>query len=256
MKGWAWIPVALLAGLVIGAWPQRSALRRARAQIVDLEKAMKERSAGADQFKSVSRFLRIPDGDKTPRRRMGPLRERPSAGSGPIATNAGSAASAGTNQPTRRAEFQFRLGGDGKRTGGRQTLEDRIDEASDLWRMRSDVARSTFIANAELDVAQVAQFDVLVAAMNMRLGDRIEHWAEQLRERDEPLDPETGMRVINDLTEAMVVTYDEMDRTMPEGWRGESGSSVDLTDFIDPSVATPLIEVEDKIGVGPSGGGT
>jgi hypothetical protein len=148
---------------------------------------------------------------------------------------------------------EFRIGGGPRRRRRGQSLEARINEAAELWRMRSDIARNTFISNTDLDEDQAAQFDVLVAAMNMRLQERIESWAEHLQQSEETIDAETGMRVIGDLTDAMVMTYDEMDRVLPEGWREASGGSVDLTDFIDPTVATPLIEVEEQLGQGLHG---
>ena len=45
----------------------------------------------------------------------------------------------------------------------------------------------------------------------------------------------------------VVLTYDEMDRTLPNGWRTSAGRDFSLTDLIDPSVAEPLIDVEDKL---------
>ena len=54
--------------------------------------------------------------------------------------------------------------------------------------------------------------------------------------------------MMNDLSAALVTTYDELDRTMPEDWRSKSGTNFEAMTFINPAVATPLAEIEDKLG--------
>ena len=83
--------------------------------------------------------------------------------------------------------------------------------------------------------------------MNLRLGDRIEQWTDYLKVKGE-LNPEDGIRMMNDLSSVMVLTYDELDGSMPPNWRDEAGEDFQLFNFIDPEVAMPLAEVEDIIG--------
>jgi hypothetical protein len=170
VKAYAWLPVALLVGLIIGAWAPQADLRKVRAELAGIREAA-EGSGGAAPFDSVSRFPRIPEsGDRFP----AGVRSSVGSSSEPGATNvdAGAAAVASSG------------GGETREPPARPTradLRERIEEASEVWRVRADVARSTFLANAELSGEEAVQFDVLIAAMNMRLRDRLETWAGTLR---------------------------------------------------------------------------
>jgi hypothetical protein len=240
LKHLAWIPVAFLFGLLIGSWAPRGDLRKARRALVEARRATGGERSGSGQFESVSRFLRIPQGREAPAGQAGP--PSGSAPVPPVGADPGVEVEDGSAGEDPAAEDRDQL----LDRFGRDDLQSRIDQATELWQMRADMARAAFVANTELDEAQAAQFDVLVASMNMRLRERLEAWAGELREADQA-GPETGMRMINELTDTMVLTYDELDRTMPQDWRDRSGGSVDLTDFIDPSVATPLIGVESRL---------
>jgi len=242
VKAYGWIPVALLAGLIVGSWGPGSDLRKARAELAELRKTQRGGRSPAARFDSVSSLLRIPDPSRRPAVET-------------VASDA-PATTSQTNLVTPELDVATVAGAGDEGAGTdavrrRPTdLQERIDEATELWRIRSDIARNTFVANAQLNDEATTQFDVLVASMNVRLQDRLEHWAESIKSAEE-MGPEIGVRMINDLTDVMVVTYEEMDRTMPGDWRDRSGGSVDLTDFIDPSVAKPLIGVENKIEDGP-----
>jgi hypothetical protein len=61
------------------------------------------------------------------------------------------------------------------------------------------------------------------------------------------LDQELQVRMMNDLSGALVLTYDEMDRTLPPGWRESASDEFRLTDMVDPSVAAPMTNVTDKM---------
>jgi len=62
----------------------------------------------------------------------------------------------------------------------------------------------------------------------------------------EELTPEIGTRAFNEMTTALVQSYDALDAFVPEAQRGEA-AQIELTDFIDPGVAEPLIAVQDKL---------
>jgi hypothetical protein len=169
MKHVVWPTLTLLAGLVIGAWAPRSELTLAKQQVERLEDLLaSRRGTGADGLDQVSRMLSLPT--------TAPA----DAGSAvPAATNTtatGNSPEPGTvtNRPgpirTRR----------GPASSGPEDLQARIDEAVELWRVRSDIARSTFVSNAGLARDDAAQFDVLVEAMNIRLRAGFARWAEAL----------------------------------------------------------------------------
>ena len=260
MKGYIWVPIALLLGLIVGAVGPRSELRKARQELTRLREQVKETDKEKSHLENVLRLLKVPESSGKPRPHREPpptpaKRENPvAAATGNVAAQA--AAPAAPEVQT-NVSFELTIGpkpGPHSRHGRQATengqpLKDRIDEAVELWRVRSDMARNTFVADAGLSPEQSKDFDVVLAAMNLRLRDRIAYWADHLSQAN-VVAPETGMRMMNDLTGVLVFTYDEMDRKMPAGWREKAGESANLVDFIDPSVATPLIGVEDKFRTG------
>ncbi len=86
---------------------------------------------------------------------------------------------------------------------------------------------------------------MLVEAMNLRLEHAIEIWAGILRE-ESMSGREAGLRMMNEITDALVLTYDEMNRSMPNGWGDAAGVDFQLIDHIDPYVASPLAGLEGK----------
>ena len=235
MKSLAWIPVALLLGLALGAWPAKNEMKQLREETERLRKEAKARAGGAGTLGQLTQIMRIPEAPAA----------KPARPAGPASTNGPDVAADGgdaTNRPPRRrppfADIRPRPGDD-------RTMRERIDAGMDAWRVRSDIARNNFIANAGLDAAQAAQFDVLVQAMNLRLKDRLSRFAGEVKD-GQKITPESGARIINDLSGSVVMTYDEMDRTLPT-WRAGNPGRFDMADFIDPAVAEPLIDIEGDI---------
>jgi hypothetical protein len=229
MKSMVWIPVALLAGLALGGWPAREKARRLEVEVEQLRKEAKSRDRSAGALGQVAQMIRLPD--------SGPARppSAPDGGASPAATTA-------TNAPARRGPPLAALR---PRPGDERSLRDRIDAGMDAWRVRSDIARDTFVDKAGFDAAQAAQFDVLAQAMNLRIRDRLDLFAEEVRSGAE-ITPESGAKMIHDLSGIVVMTYSEMDRTLPE-WRAADMQRFDMADFIDPSVAEPLVGIEDEL---------
>ena len=58
--------------------------------------------------------------------------------------------------------------------------------------------------------------------------------------------PELGVRLMGDLSTSLAETYDAIGACVGEELRGQV-SDLQLVDFVDPSVAEPLIAVQDKI---------
>lgn len=232
MKSLAWIPVALLLGLALGAWPAKNELKQLREETEKLRKEAKARGGGAGTLGQLTQMMRIPD--------QAPAAKPQAAKPAPTNTVA-EAEEPSTNRPPRRRPFAEMR----PRPGDDRSMRERIDAGMDAWRMRSDIARNNFIANSGFDAAKAAQFDVLTQAMNLRLKDRLGTFAEEVK-GGKKITPESGARIINDLSGAVVMTYDEMDRTLPD-WRKEGMGRFDMADFIDPSVAEPLIDIEGEI---------
>lgn len=83
--------------------------------------------------------------------------------------------------------------------------------------------------------------------MNVRIGTKIDTFAAEIEDA-ESVQPEAGIRLVNDVTEAMVFTYDEMDNSMPKSWRRRAGEKFNMANFIDPEVARPMVGLEGKMG--------
>ena len=228
MKQVIWIPLALLGGLILGSWGPRLEAKKLRTDVEALKKELKERNPNQNTFGTLTSMMRIPESDAASRR--GPPLPPPA-----VSTNA--PAPGGTNAPPRphRPREQFR-----------RDLRERIDEGMEAWRIRSDIARNNFVADSGFTPEQAAQFDVLMKAMNIRLRDRLTKFADTVK-AGEKLTPESGARVIHDLSGIVVLTYDEMDRTLPTTWRATGSKRLDLADMVEPTVAEPLIDIEKDI---------
>jgi hypothetical protein len=223
-----WVTLALLAGLALGAWGPRSDLAKMKARMIDLEERLKERPGGAGRLRSVTDMLRIPAAEET-----APEEPAPAAPAEPAAeTDSGGAPAPASANATHAP--------------APKDLRQRIDEAAELWRVRSDVARNSFVSGAGLEREQAMAFDVLMAAMNIRLGTSISNWVGRVKEKED-LRPEDGARILNELSSVFVLTYDEMDRKLPPGWREGAGERFDLITFVDPSVAMPLVGIETEL---------
>ena len=127
-----------------------------------------------------------------------------------------------------------------------RSMHDQIQAATELWKMRGAVARTTFLSNLDADAAAATQFDVVMAAMNLRLSNSIRTWVDSAKETDD-FSSESGLRMMNDLSTVLVNTYDELDRTLPGDWRIKSGTNFEVMAFINPEVASPLVDIEDKL---------
>jgi len=124
------------------------------------------------------------------------------------------------------------------------SLSNSIDNLKKGWQMRTELARNNFVKRVDLDESAETRFDVVIEAMNLRLGATVDAWSARLQEKGY-VNEEDGVRMMNEMSTALVITYDEMDRTLPEGWREKAGEKFDLVRFIDPEVLTPLQDLED-----------
>jgi hypothetical protein len=123
-------------------------------------------------------------------------------------------------------------------------VRERLQAAVDLWKVRADLARNSFVSNVTTSDSQTAQFEVTMAAMNLRLSNSIRTWVEYVKEA-QTVTPETSIKIMSDLSATLVWAYNDLDRTMPEDWRARAGPKFQVFDFIDPQAAMPLVEVEE-----------
>ncbi len=227
MKHLVWIPFAILLGFALGGWAPRLEITRLKSDLA-LAKTRESREGGR-----VSALGALTQVIPLQNRESSPTNAPPATNATAAATNAAApVAEAATNAPPRRPP--------------RENIRERIDQAMEAWRVRSDIARNTFVANAGLTPEEQQQFDVLTAAMNLRLRTTIQGFADQIR-AGEKMTPEAGARLVKDLSGALVLTYDEMDRKFTPRWRASTGDRFDVADMIDPSVAEPLVGLEDRL---------
>ncbi len=235
MKAWVLLPLIFLAGLIIGGVQPRSELRRLRKDL-ETRKAVERRPP--PQERQLASFLNMLPMD-TPGRR-----DR---------TDAVNPTNAISENGTTNGVAATGLVANAVSTPQEQTPEERaaafkeqLDKAAEAWRLRAGLARSAFAANTGFNEREMTDFDVLMTSMNVRLQDIFKQAAEQIKSGDS-FTPETGVRLMNALTDAMVLTYDEMDRKLPATWRKEGGATFDLVTYVDPVVVAPLMDVQDKL---------
>jgi len=122
-------------------------------------------------------------------------------------------------------------------------FKEQLEAATKLWDVRANLARNSFLENLNASPDEATRFDVLIEAMNLRLDTHIREWVDGVSEQG-VVRAEDGARLIHHLSGAVVITYDEMDRSLPVDWREATDAEFKLFDFIDPSVAEPLVDVE------------
>lgn len=244
MKYLLFLPLALLLGLVIGAWAPNEELRVVRKELSELSKRQ-ARSDRSMRFDAITRMVHIPDrASEKPRTNRA---ERVVAN-----TNAVDSGSVdGTNQAVLVEAEATRE----QRRFAPEDLQARIEEAKDLWATRVQIAREQWLNRLKIAPEQVAQFDSAIDAMNGELLAYVQNIADMLA-ADESMTPELGARLINEMSASAVRTYDDLEAIVPVEQRGEL-AQMDMSDFIDPAVAEPLIDVQDKFeNLRPSSSGT
>jgi len=247
MKFVIFLPFVLLLGLLIGGWAPREALRATQKDLAEMSKklASREKDSRMDTF---TRMVKIPDRAKQHTHK--PVIAASAAQASEIGGN-------GTNRPplatTSTNATAVQLSAQSNMPVSPEDLRARIDEAKELWKTRVDIARAQWIQRLKLTTDATALFDSSINAMNEELYASMQGLADALANSDE-LTPELGTRFINEMTTSLVKTYDDINAIVPEEQQGES-AKIELTDFIDPGVAEPLIAVQDKLDKLPGPGG-
>lgn len=249
MKHFPMVIFAFVIGLLIGGWGPRSDLKRTKDEMRKTEKLLRETTRRPGGIDGVTHLLGI-------------QKENTGYSSGTSSNTAGSASASTQNQTNQtltsgNADYSSTNDASAENAGDEKEVKpepvqprafkEQIENASEVWQLRVDLARSVFISNARLNDEQVIKFDVLMDAMNVRLANEIENFSKEIISKNTPPSSENGIRLASGITKAMVLTYDEMDRSLSPDWRQKAGKDFELVNFVDPSVAMPLVDIEDKL---------
>jgi len=219
------LPVAALAGIIIGSWGSREELR-AYKNLGKSGAASAVAPKKASGFDAFARMVQIPDAAsrRPPKKHAEPSLiavKRPGVPAGNSATNKVAVA--------RR----------------QRDLGVRIEEARDLWSARVDIARAQCKSKLKLSGESEEAFDRALQEMNERLYESVSVLADIVDEQGK-LTPETGLRLVGETATVMAEAYDRIGACVSPELRGEVGE-INIVDFIDPSVAEPLVGIQDRI---------
>lgn len=239
MKLAFFFPFILFLGLIIGSWAPKEELRATKRELDDLKKnqTVREKDSRMDAF---TRMVQIPDRAKAAR-----PQPKPAATNTPVNSIQRSGGPGATSLPLADTNTALAVTQQPLTPPKPEDLRARIDEAKELWKTRVDIARAQWLERLKLTPEAAALFDDTINAMNENLYAAMQGLADRLAD-GETLTPETGTRAFNEMTTALVQSYDALSVIVPEAQRGEAGQ-LELTDFIDPGVAEPLIAVQDKL---------
>ena len=227
-----WLPLAAVLGGIVGAWGPYEELRALKER--GEERKDEARPAKRTGFSPIAQIINVPDTAKRPRRAKAPK---------PPKEDEQKKASPEEKAPEKAPE---------KAEKGRvrpmlspEDMQARIDEASDLWRTRIQLVRATALENLGIASDGADRFDSTLADMNDKLRESMQALADALANEEE-MTPEMGVRLMGDLSVTLAETYDHLGECVDPSRRMDV-SSLNLIEFIDPSVAEPLIAVQGKL---------
>ena len=243
MKAYFWIPFACLAGVLVGSWGPRAELRELQNR--RQEEKSRPKNAVAASFKTFAELANIPAEAKRHRRPRPPkdgaktnkvirLPDPPQ-----VAADASNASTQSVDKVGRPHRMPFRF----DRNLSPEDLRARIEEAQELWQTRVELARANWKSKLKISAESEARFDAAMDEMNQHLHETMQALAQQVAEKGK-VTAELGLRLVGDATTIMAETYEKVGAcTTPE--LRDSVADMPMTDFIDPGVAEPLIEVQD-----------
>ena len=227
-----WLPAAFVIGGLVGYYGPSEELRS--RELREQEEKAKPRSNNA--FGSFAQMVNIPDAAKRPRRARSS--DRPAMqDKNPDEESEYTSTNASVQSVEHERHNHRRL--------APEDLRARIDEAADLWRTRVEIARSAAAEKLGLAGEKAQSFNDAVDAMNDKLRESMQLVADEIAAAKK-MTPELGIRLMGDLSTSLAETYDAIGACVGEALR-EEVSNLQLVDFVDPSIAEPLIAVQDKI---------
>ena len=230
-----WLPLVFIAGGLVGYYGPAEELRSRDVR----EKEEKTKAKPKNAFGSFTELVNIPEVAKRPRR----VKEtEPATNTTAVAGRLGEAPLPGESAGGRVGDAPLP---EKRRRVAPEDLRARIDEASELWRTRIEIARASAIDKLGLDDKGAESFNDAIEDMNAKLRESIQIVADRVAS-SESLTHELGVRLMGDIATSLAEAYDAIGTCVDEDHRGEV-SRLELTNFIDPSVGEPLIAVQDKL---------
>ena len=228
-----WLPLVFIAGGLVGYYGPAEELRSRDVR----EKEEKTKAKPKNAFGSFTELVNIPEVAKRPRRVKD---TEPATNKNDVAGRVGDAPLPGESASGRVGDAPLP---EKRRRVAPEDLRARIDEASELWRTRIEIARASAIEKLGLDDRGAEAFNDAIEDMNAKLRESIQIVADKVAS-SESLTQELGVRLMGDIAASLAETYDSLATCVDEDHRGEV-SRLELTNFIDPSVGEPLIAVQD-----------
>ncbi len=234
------LPLACLLGFAVGYWGPRADMRAMEELSAKEKKAVVEKRRGG--FDTFAQLAKIPETARRPRQGQKPRKDakRPAI----AVTNAPKEAAASPASEEVAADKGEKSRQERRRMSP-EDLRARIAEAQDLWAARVDIARAQWKSKLRISGEAEKAFDDALQEMNENLYMSVANLAERLA-GEEKMTPELGLRLVGDTTTIMAEAYDKIGASVAPEMRGEV-SGIMMTDFIDPAVAEPLIDVQDKL---------
>lgn len=228
--------LGVIVGIIAGSWGPREDLAALRERTESAKNVRK--TSDASGFGAFAKMVNIPDVAKRP--------TKPKA-KGKSEAKSDAKAAATTNAVARQSEaVDLHVADRPVARLSRADLRARIDEAADLWRTRVELAKTQWKAKLGIPEGEKsATFDNAIGSMNESLFETMTALAEEI-EKVEKMTPELGLRLMGDASRVMAEAYDAIGEAVPPDRRGEV-SELPVFEFIDPSVAEPLIGVQDKL---------
>jgi hypothetical protein len=229
-----YLPVisALIIGLFLGNWWPQSELRIARKKIAKLEEDLSKKAQPLNpMMTNVTSMLGVTSQRKHP-------------------SNKDSASSPKIRKPT-PARSRHEDPTPTSEPGEKEILNpedfENMDEfmaaARELWEIRSTATREALIDSLDLTEDEIRDFDRIISAMNANLETEMKSIADEITSGN-PMTSETGLLIVNHLSNIVLNTYNNLDDTFPEHWREEVPEDTDIMNFIDPGVISPFLEIE------------
>ena len=230
-----WLPLVFIAGGLVGYYGPAEELRSRDVR----EKEEKTKAKPKNAFGSFTELVNIPEVAKRPRRVKD---TEPATNTTAVAGRVGDAPLPGESASGRVGDAPLP---EKRKRVAPEDLRARIDEASELWRTRIEIARASAIEKLGLDDKGAEAFNDAIEDMNTKLRESIQIVADRVAS-SESLTQELGVRLMGDIATSLAEAYDTIGTCVDEDHRGEV-SRLELTNFIDPSVGEPLIAVQDKL---------
>ena len=247
--GWVFVPVACVVGILIGSWRPRAQVRNLTRQLEESRNGTsKPRADSPEGFDTFTRMVRIPDeAARKPRFASNkPLFTGSATNAAPVSTEPVAEAGGTTNAEetvAQPAPEEPRRHGPPRRLDP-EDLRARIAEAQELWSARVDLARAQWLDRLGMsDEASARVFDDAVNGMNDRLHALAQELADEVASGRRRIDHASGARFISEVSGVIAETYETISADLPEDKASESGK-MQLTDFIDPAVAEPFIQIQ------------